>query len=156
MLDEEHETIRHVIRVRRQAKDELVSAKLALRSFLLQHERRFPGRPTWNKAYWRWLDPVLSEQSSGARVRRSAITKTDNGQARRMLLETRWCYRFPARENSVSGPGCKGNRTGDQEHRTVRAGPPVRAVPQVRADRQAAAKGDRGGRARARWVHMGQ
>lgn len=53
--DEEHEAIRAVVRARRQAKDDLVSAKLALRSFLLRHERRFPGRSAWNKTYWRWL-----------------------------------------------------------------------------------------------------
>ena len=53
--DEEHEAIRDVVRARRQAKDDLVSTKLALRSFLLRHERRFPGRSAWNKTYWRWL-----------------------------------------------------------------------------------------------------
>ena len=45
--DEEHEAIRDVVRARRQAKDDLVSAKLGLRSFLLRHERRFPGRSAW-------------------------------------------------------------------------------------------------------------
>jgi transposase len=53
--DEEHEAVRDVVRARRQAKHDLVSAKLALRSFLLRHERRFPGRSAWNKTYWRWL-----------------------------------------------------------------------------------------------------
>src|SRR5215218_6159332 len=53
--DEEHEAIRDLVRARRQAKDDLVSTKLALRSFLLRHERRFPGRSAWNKTYWRWL-----------------------------------------------------------------------------------------------------
>ena len=181
--DEEHEAIRDVVRARRQAKDELVAAKLALRSFLLRHERRFPGRSSWNKTHWRWLGEqafasphqqlvfgehlrrieeaqarcdrldaalaeavagwrlaplvealqalrgvalvvaatlvaeigdlgrfetpkqlmswlglVPSEQSSGARVRRGAITKTGNGQARTMLIEASWCYRLPARE----------------------------------------------------------
>jgi transposase len=177
--DEEHEAIRDVVRARRQAKDDLVSAKLALRGFLLRHERRFPGRSAWNKTHWRWLgeqafasphqqlvfgehlrrmeeaqarcdrlaeavagwrlaplvealqalrgialavaatpvaeigDPgrfetpkqlmgwlglVPSERSSGARVRRGAITKTGNRQARTMLVEASWCYRLPARE----------------------------------------------------------
>ena len=45
-----------------------------------------------------WLGLVPSEQSSGARVRRGAITKTGNGQARTMLVEASWCYRLPARE----------------------------------------------------------
>src|ERR671912_207307 len=47
--DEGHEAIRGVVRARRQAKDDLVSAKLALRSFLLRHERCFPGRSAGNK-----------------------------------------------------------------------------------------------------------
>jgi transposase len=181
--DEEHEAVRDVVRARRQAKDDLVAAKLALLSFLLRHARRFPGRSTWNKTHWRWLGEqtfasphqqlvfgehlrriaeaqarcdrldaalaeavagwrlaplvealqalrgvalvvaatlvaeigdlgrfetpkqlmswlglVPSEQSSGARVRRGAITRSGNGQARTMLIEAGWCYRLPARE----------------------------------------------------------
>ena len=45
-----------------------------------------------------WLGLVPSERSSGARTRRGAITKSGNGDARTMLVEAGWSYRFPARE----------------------------------------------------------
>lgn len=44
-----------------------------------------------------YLGLVPSEQSSGERVRRGGITKTGNREARRMLIEAAWCYRYPAR-----------------------------------------------------------
>ena len=44
-----------------------------------------------------YLGLVPSEQSSGERVRRGGITKTGNGEARRMLVEAAWSYRYPAR-----------------------------------------------------------
>lgn len=53
--DEAHEAIRDVVRARRQAKEDLGSAKSALKSFLLRHGRRYGGKATWTKAHWRWL-----------------------------------------------------------------------------------------------------
>ncbi|EFO28627.1 putative transposase y4qE [Roseibium sp. TrichSKD4] len=53
--DEAHEAVRDVVRARRQTKDELGSAKSALKSFLLRHGRRFTGKAIWSKAHWRWL-----------------------------------------------------------------------------------------------------
>lgn len=44
-----------------------------------------------------YLGLVPSEQSSGERVRRGGITKTGNCEARRMLIEAAWSYRYPAR-----------------------------------------------------------
>lgn len=41
---------------------------------------------------------VPSEHSSGQRRRQGAITLTGNGHARRMLVESAWSYRFPARQ----------------------------------------------------------
>jgi transposase len=40
---------------------------------------------------------VPSEHSSGNKRSLGAITKTGNGQARRLLIEAAWNYRFPAR-----------------------------------------------------------
>jgi transposase len=40
---------------------------------------------------------VPSEHSSGDQVRRGGITKTGNREARRMLVEAAWSYRYPAR-----------------------------------------------------------
>ncbi len=44
-----------------------------------------------------YLGLVPSEYSSGQKRALGAITKTGNGQARRMLIEAAWNYRFPAR-----------------------------------------------------------
>ena len=44
-----------------------------------------------------YLGLVPSEHSSGESVRRGGITKTGNREARRMLVEAAWCYRYPAR-----------------------------------------------------------
>lgn len=40
---------------------------------------------------------VPSEQSSGGSVRRGGITKTGNNEVRRVLIQSAWCYRYPAR-----------------------------------------------------------
>jgi len=45
-----------------------------------------------------YLGLVPSERSSGSRRRQGAITKTGNSHARRMLVESAWSYRFPARQ----------------------------------------------------------
>jgi transposase len=44
-----------------------------------------------------YLGLVPSEHSSGETVKRGGITKTGNGNARRMLVESAWSYRLPAR-----------------------------------------------------------
>jgi transposase len=44
-----------------------------------------------------YLGLVPSEHSSGGTVRRGGITKTGNREARRMLIEAAWSYRYPAR-----------------------------------------------------------
>ena len=44
-----------------------------------------------------YLGLVPSEHSSGGRIRRGGITKTGNREARRMLVEAAWSYRYPAR-----------------------------------------------------------
>ena len=41
---------------------------------------------------------VPSEHSSGQRRQRGAITKAGNAHVRRVLVESAWCYRFPARK----------------------------------------------------------
>jgi len=40
---------------------------------------------------------VPSEHSSGGSVKRGGITKTGNNEVRRILDQSAWCYRFPAR-----------------------------------------------------------
>ena len=44
-----------------------------------------------------YLGLVPSEHSSGASIRRGGITKAGNREARRMLVEAAWSYRYPAR-----------------------------------------------------------
>ena len=44
-----------------------------------------------------YLGLVPSEHSSGGSIRRGGRTKTGNREARRMLIEAAWSYRYPAR-----------------------------------------------------------
>jgi transposase len=44
-----------------------------------------------------YLGLVPSEHSGGGNIRRGGITKTGNREARRMLIEAAWSYRYPAR-----------------------------------------------------------
>ena len=44
-----------------------------------------------------WLGLVPREHSSGASTARGAITKAGNRRARRLLIESAWTYRLPAR-----------------------------------------------------------
>ena len=87
--DEEHEAIRDVARARRQAKDDLVSAKLALRGFLLRHERRFPGRSAWNKTHWRWLGEQAFASPHRQPVFGEHLRRMEEAQARCDRLSTR-------------------------------------------------------------------
>ena len=45
-----------------------------------------------------------SENTSGARRRQGAITKAGNEEARRLLVECAWAYRFPARRAEKASP----------------------------------------------------
>jgi len=47
-----------------------------------------------------YLGLVPSEHSSGGRHRRGGITKTGNARVRSLLVESAWCYRFPARKSA--------------------------------------------------------
>ncbi len=47
-----------------------------------------------------YLGLVPSEYSTGKSTRRGGITKTGNGHVRRVLTESAWCYRFPARKTA--------------------------------------------------------
>lgn len=44
-----------------------------------------------------YLGLIPSEHSSGTKVRSGGITKTGNREARRMLIEAAWSYKYPAR-----------------------------------------------------------
>ena len=48
-----------------------------------------------------YLGLVPSEHSSGGTRRQGAITKTGNGHVRRVLIESAWNYRYPARKTRV-------------------------------------------------------
>lgn len=62
--------------------------------------RRFPS-PMQLSAYF---GLVPSEHSSGNSVKRKGITKSGNGEARRVLIQGAWCYRFPARVTKQKEP----------------------------------------------------
>lgn len=48
-----------------------------------------------------YLGVVPSEHSSGESKSRGSITKTGNGHVRRVLVESAWQYRYPARKTAV-------------------------------------------------------
>jgi transposase len=48
-----------------------------------------------------WLGLVPREHSSGASTLRGAITKAGNSRARRLLVESAWTYRLPARVSAA-------------------------------------------------------
>jgi transposase len=65
-----------------------------------------------------YLGLVPSEYSSGKSTRRGGITKTGNGHVRKVLIESAWCYRFPARKTAhiqrraeLTSPTVQGSRT---------------------------------------------
>ena len=47
-----------------------------------------------------FLGLVPSEHTSANRRRQGSITKTGNRHARRVLVESAWCYRFPPRQTA--------------------------------------------------------
>jgi len=62
------------------------------------------------------LGLVPSESSSGGKRHQGAITKTGNGHARKILVESAWNYRYPAR---ISRPIELRQRGIDQEVTTI-------------------------------------
>ena len=50
------------------------------------------------RQFMAYVGLVPSEHSSGQRRQRGAITKAGNAHVRRVLVESAWCYRFPARK----------------------------------------------------------
>lgn len=64
----------------------------------------------------KYLGLVPSEHSSGGRVQRGGITKTGNSHVRRVLVESAWTYRFPAR------------KTAPLQRRAERTSPPVQTI----------------------------
>ena len=63
-----------------------------------------------------YLGLVPSEHSSGTTRRQGPITKAGNGHVRRVLIESAWSYRFPARKTRCI------------ERRAERCSPPVQAI----------------------------
>lgn len=88
-----------------------------------------------------WLGLVPREHSSGASTARGAITKAGNGRARRLLIESAWTYRLPARiapellarsaalPEAVRAVAWKGQvRLCARYRRLIRSGKPVNVV----------------------------
>jgi len=55
------------------------------------------GRFNTPRQLMAYLGLVPSEHSSGSKTRRGGITKNGNNDARRVLIEAAWSYRYPAR-----------------------------------------------------------
>jgi transposase len=62
-----------------------------------------------------FLGLVPSEHSTGTRRRQGGITRTGNAHARRMLVESAWSYRFPARQTKhLKGKACNASPVAKQ------------------------------------------
>ena len=60
----------------------LSAAKQSLLSFLLRHERRFPGRSTWSRAHWRWLGEQAFASAHQQLVFGEGIRRIEEAHAR--------------------------------------------------------------------------
>ena len=80
--DEDHEAMRDLVRARRQAKGDLVAARLMLLGFLLRQGRRFPGRTNWTRMHWRWLGEQAFPSPHQQFVFGECIRRIEEAQAR--------------------------------------------------------------------------
>ena len=96
-----------------------------------------------------------SEHSSGATVRRGAITKTGNVLARTCLVEAAWTYRFAPRVSQIIRDRLKELARADPRRRLEGAGAAFGALPQAYRCRQAGTQGRRGDRARIGRLYLG-
>ena len=102
-----------------------------------------------------FLGLVPSEHSCGGRRRQGAITLTGNSHARRMLVESAWSYRFPARQTKhLKAKASNASRRG-QTHCLEGPGAPLRALPHPDPRRQEHQAGVRGHRSRTRRLPLG-
>ncbi len=59
--DADDEAMRDLVRAREDAKSVERRAKQRTAAFLLRHGRRYPGRTSWSRGYWRWLSQQVLE-----------------------------------------------------------------------------------------------
>lgn len=94
--DEEHESVRDLCRAREDAVSARLKARQQLKAFLLRHDRRYPGKTSWNKRHASWVaeqrfehagerlaltEYQLAVQAAEQRVERltAALTETIKG-----------------------------------------------------------------------------
>lgn len=65
--DEEHEAVRDLCRAREDAVSARLKARQQLKAFLLRHDRRYPGKTSWNKSHAIWIAEQRFEHA-GERV----------------------------------------------------------------------------------------
>ena len=53
--DEAHEAVRDLCRAREDAVGARLKARQQLKAFLLRHDRRYPGKTSWNRSHERWI-----------------------------------------------------------------------------------------------------
>ena len=102
-----------------------------------------------------YLGLVPSEHSSGARRRQGGITRTGNGHVRRTLVESAWCYRFPARRTAHLERKAAAASERGQGDRLEGAAPLVRSLPASAAGGQEQQTGERRRGARVERLCLG-
>lgn len=74
-----HETIGYLVRAHWQAKQELFSAKNTLKSVLLRHDRRYPGRTLWGRLHRRFRIGALLLRTGSSSMRRTGPHPSTGG-----------------------------------------------------------------------------
>ena len=96
-----------------------------------------------------------SEHSSGPRRRQGAITKAGNEEARRLLVECAWAYRFPSTPLAADSTPCGEDAAPSPSDRLEGAAAALRSFSQAARQRQTLqCRRDRGG-ARTAGIHLG-
>ena len=108
-----------------------------------------PGRFQSPRQLMAYLRLTPSEQSSGSRVRRGAITRAGNSEARRMLVEAAWSYRYQPRVALSKSDILARQAKACARHRLESSAAAVRPLPQALRGRQEANRGRRRHCARA-------
>ena len=85
--DKEQEAMRDLTRAREDMKKMERASRQRLGGFLLRHEKVYPGRSKWTKAYFRWLESIRFETAAQQIVLQEYIDMVKDAQQRVATME---------------------------------------------------------------------
>jgi transposase len=80
--DPEDEAMRDLTRAREDAISVERRAKQRTAAFLLRHGRRYPGKTTWGRGHWRWLDQQVMDRPAQQVVLQEYLDAVRQAEAR--------------------------------------------------------------------------